>query len=155
MSVAIDELFAALAEPTRRRIMEELKDEALAVGMLVERLQISQPTVSKHLKVLREASLVSMTAQGQRRIYSLDLPAIETLGQWCADFLPEPQPAEATVAQLTEVTAATAAVMPANAGTPATTAAQQLGRTGGRSLEHVTGRAHELIERFPRFGRKR
>lgn len=152
MSVTIDELFSALAEPTRRRILEELKDEALAVGMLVERLEISQPTVSKHLKVLREASLVSMSAQGQRRIYALNLETIETLGQWCTDFLPQPQIlqpvlTEPTGSELVEVDGVNPAGIPA--------AAQHLGRSVGRRLEHVTGRAHEIIERFPRFGRKR
>lgn len=152
MPVAIDELFSALAEPTRRRILEELKDEALAVGMLVERLEISQPTVSKHLKVLREASLVTMSAQGQRRIYTLSVSAIEELGQWCAGFLPEPAPvAEPEQIQTDSHVAELDTANPA--GIPA--AAQQLGRTVGRRLEHVTGRAHEIIERFPRFGRKR
>lgn len=152
MSVAIDDLFSALAEPTRRRIFEELKDEALAVGMLVDRLGISQPTVSKHLKVLREASLVTMNAQGQRRIYALELDAVQALGQWCEQFLPEPEiidEAEADLAgtQLVTVNGANSAGIPA--------AAQTLGRSVGRKLEHVTGRAQEIIERFPRFGRKR
>jgi len=151
MSVAIDELFSALAEPTRRRILEELKDDPLAVGALVERLEISQPTVSKHLKVLREACLVSMTAQGQRRIYALNIEAVEELGQWCAEFMPVPEPALETV----EAAAAAAQLATVEAGGGIPTAAQQLGRTVGRRLEHVTGRAHEFIERFPRFGRRR
>ena len=150
--MAIDELFSALAEPTRRRILEELKDEALAVGVLVERLEISQPTVSKHLKVLREASLVTMSAQGQRRIYTLNVEALDGLGQWCADFLPQPEPVQQPAPA--PLVIPPAEVAPVNApGLPA--AAQNLSRTMGRRLEHVTGRAHEIMERLPRFGRKR
>ena len=92
--MAIDEVFSALAEPTRRKIIEALKAEPMAVGALVTQLEISQPTVSKHLKVLREANLVTMNAQGQRRIYSVQCEAVETLVAWCAEILPalEPRP---------------------------------------------------------------
>lgn len=92
MSVAIDEVFSALAEPTRRKIIEALKAEPMAVGALVTQLEISQPTVSKHLKVLREANLVTMNAQGQRRIYSVQCEAVETLVAWCAEILPALEP---------------------------------------------------------------
>ncbi len=147
MSVAIDEVFSALAEPTRRRIIEALKSEPKAVGALVTELEISQPTVSKHLKVLREANLVSMTAAGQRRIYSIDTEAVEVLVGWCAEILPIPESQEQAVG------------VPGNEAqvelTDAAPAAQHLGRSVGRGLEQVTGRAQEFFEKLPRFGRRR
>ncbi|WP_281065209.1 ArsR/SmtB family transcription factor [Glutamicibacter protophormiae] len=147
MSVAIDEVFSALAEPTRRRIIEALKSEPKAVGALVTELEISQPTVSKHLKVLREANLVSMTAAGQRRIYSIDTEAVEVLVGWCAEILPIPESQEQAVG----VPGNEAQVELADAAP----AAQHLGRSVGRGLEQVTGRAQEFFEKLPRFGRRR
>jgi len=147
MYVAIDEVFSALAEPTRRKIIEALKNEPKAVGSLVTELEISQPTVSKHLKVLREAQLVSMAAAGQRRIYSIDTSALEDLVHWCADLVPVPEAED----QLVE--------RPGNANAQLATAAnptaQQISRSVGRGLEQVTGRAQEFLERLPRFGRRR
>jgi DNA-binding transcriptional ArsR family regulator len=67
--MGIDDVFAVIAESTRRQILENLRDGDKAVGELVIELQVSQPTVSKHLKVLREAGLVTMRAQGQKRFY--------------------------------------------------------------------------------------
>lgn len=147
MYVAIDEVFSALAEPTRRKIIEALKNEPKAVGTLVTELEISQPTVSKHLKVLREAQLVSMAAAGQRRIYSIDTSALEDLVHWCADLVPV-QEAEAPAGeqQPNSSTQLSAAVNPT---------AQQISRSVGRGLEQVTGRAQEFLERLPRFGRRR
>ncbi|MGP9607267.1 ArsR/SmtB family transcription factor [Glutamicibacter sp. 287] len=149
MSVAIDEVFSALAEPTRRKIIEALKIEPMAVGALVVQLEISQPTVSKHLKVLREADLVSMTAQGQRRIYSVQCEAIDTLVSWCVEFLP----AEESAAELVPVDLDLIQDPQDANALPA--AAHQLGRSVGRGLEQVTGRAQEILERIPRFGRRR
>lgn len=147
MCVAIDEVFSALAEPTRRKIIEALKSEPKAVGALVTELEISQPTVSKHLKVLREAQLVSMAAAGQRRIYSIDTSALEQLVRWCADLLPEQVLEEQQ--ELHESEAGT------ELATTANPTAQQIGRSVGRGLEQVTGRAQEFLERLPRFGRRR
>ena len=64
-----DDVFAVLADPTRRHILSCLSRERLSVGELVEELGVSQPTVSKHLRVLREAQLVQTEAQGQKRFY--------------------------------------------------------------------------------------
>lgn len=147
MCVAIDEVFSALAEPTRRKIIEALKSEPKAVGALVTELEISQPTVSKHLKVLREAQLVSMAAAGQRRIYSIDTSALEQLVGWCADLLPEEAHEEQHEIQDVESDSQLA--------TTANPTAQQIGRSVGRGLEQVTGRAQEFLERLPRFGRRR
>jgi DNA-binding transcriptional ArsR family regulator len=61
--------FVVLAEPTRRRILSELRGAERSVGELVDSLDLPQPTVSKHLKVLREAGFVSARVAAQQRIY--------------------------------------------------------------------------------------
>lgn len=78
------DLFQVLADPTRRRLLQELAAGERAVGELVESLGVSQPTVSKHLRVLREGSLVSLRAQGQRRIYCLHPQALLPAKAWLA-----------------------------------------------------------------------
>jgi DNA-binding transcriptional ArsR family regulator len=73
--------FEAIAEPNRRCILDLLRTGERPAGELVEALAISQPGVSKHLKLLREAGLVRVRADGQRRLYSVEpgqLAAIET-----------------------------------------------------------------------------
>ncbi|AUZ87968.1 ArsR/SmtB family transcription factor [Arthrobacter sp. TmT3-37] len=84
--MGIDDVFAVIAEGTRRQILKNLRDGDKAVGELVVELQVSQPTVSKHLKVLREAGLVTMRAQGQKRYYSLDPAPLDHVRNWLADF---------------------------------------------------------------------
>ena len=78
--------FAVLAEPTRRRILEELRESERSVGQLVERLAVRQPTMSKHLKVLREAGFVSSRAAAQQRLYRLELQRFEALDRWLAPY---------------------------------------------------------------------
>ena len=71
--------FAVIADPTRRRILDTLRDGAADVGTLVERLGIPQPLVSKHLSVLRQAGTVDVEVDGKRRVYRLaddPLPAV-------------------------------------------------------------------------------
>jgi ArsR family transcriptional regulator len=87
--MGIDDVFAVIAEGTRRQILRHLRDGDKAVGELVVELQVSQPTVSKHLKVLREAGLVTMRAQGQKRYYSLDPAPLGHVRAWLAGFDPE------------------------------------------------------------------
>lgn len=84
--MGIDDVFAVIAEGTRRQILENLRDGDKAVGELVVELQVSQPTVSKHLKVLREAGLVTMRAQGQKRFYSLDIAPLGLVRDWLTEF---------------------------------------------------------------------
>ena len=71
--------FAVIADPTRRRILDTLREGATDVGSLVERLRISQPLASKHLGVLRDAGAVDVEVDGKRRVYRLaedPLPAV-------------------------------------------------------------------------------
>jgi len=68
----MNDIFAVIADPIRRTILEALKAKPLSVSELVAITQEGQPTVSKHLKTLREAGLVSATAVGQARVYAVD-----------------------------------------------------------------------------------
>ena len=81
-----DDVFAVIAEATRRDILVSLREGDKAVGELVEELSASQPTISKHLKVLREAQLVSMRAQGQKRYYALNPKPLEGIVSWLEPF---------------------------------------------------------------------
>jgi DNA-binding transcriptional ArsR family regulator len=74
----------ALADPTRRRIVELLADRDHSAGQLAARFAISQPAVSRHLRLLRESGLVSVRAAGQQRIYSLDPAPLVELDEWLA-----------------------------------------------------------------------
>ena len=78
--------FAVLAEPARRRILELLRQRERPVGELVERLELSQPGVSKHLRVLREAGLVHVRRDGQRRWYGLRAEPLAELDAWLAPY---------------------------------------------------------------------
>ena len=81
-----DDVFAVIAEATRRDILDSLRKGDKAVGELVEELAASQPTISKHLKVLREADLVSMRAQGQKRYYALNPKPLAGIASWLETF---------------------------------------------------------------------
>jgi DNA-binding transcriptional ArsR family regulator len=74
--------FAVLAEPMRLRILEELRASERSVGQLVEALAVSQPLVSKHLKVLREGGLVSSRTAAQQRIYRIEAGPFRALDEW-------------------------------------------------------------------------
>ena len=74
--------FLALADPTRRRIIESLADGESAFGDLADQFDMSRPAVSQHLKVLREAGLVRVRKDAQRRIYRLDADGLDELETW-------------------------------------------------------------------------
>lgn len=78
--------FAVLAEPTRRQILDLLRDGERPVGDLVDRLAISQPAVSKHLRVLRDAGLVDVRADAQRRLYRVRPEPLAEIDAWLAPY---------------------------------------------------------------------
>ena len=78
--------FAVLAEPTRRTILDLLRDGERPVGELVDRLRLSQPAVSKHLRVLREAGLVDVRSDAQRRLYRLRPEPLAEVDAWLAPY---------------------------------------------------------------------
>ena len=78
--------FDVLAEPTRRRILDLLIESEQPVGDLVATLSISQPGVSKHLRVLREAGLVEARTDAQRRIYRVRPEPLAEIDEWLAPY---------------------------------------------------------------------
>jgi DNA-binding transcriptional ArsR family regulator len=74
--------YAALAEPSRRRILDLLRGGERSVNDLVDRLDLSQPSVSKHLKVLREAGLVGVRPEGKLRWYGLRAEPLAEVAEW-------------------------------------------------------------------------
>jgi DNA-binding transcriptional ArsR family regulator len=78
--------FAALGDPTRRRILERLKTGPKPVGAIAAGLSVSRPAVSQHLKILKEAGLVREKAQGTRRIYHIDPRGLGPLRAWLDQF---------------------------------------------------------------------
>jgi DNA-binding transcriptional ArsR family regulator len=78
--------FEVLAEPNRRRILDLLLAEERPVGDLVGELALTQPAVSKHLRVLREAGLVEARADAQRRIYRVRPEPLRAVDEWLAPY---------------------------------------------------------------------
>lgn len=81
-----DDVFRALADPTRRAVLERLSEGPRSVGDLLESFTLSQPAMSQHLKVLREAGLVRVEAQGRTRLYALAPEGLEPVGRWLGHF---------------------------------------------------------------------
>jgi DNA-binding transcriptional ArsR family regulator len=79
-------MFDVLAEPTRRRILDQLRDRPRTVGDLVGSLQVSQPSVSKHLRVLRDAGVVQARKDAQRRVYELRPEALAEVLAWIEPY---------------------------------------------------------------------
>ncbi len=78
--------FEVLAEPVRRRILDLLRERPRLVGELTAELGLSQPGTSKHLRVLREAGLVRVRAEAQRRWYELDPAPLAEVDAWLAPY---------------------------------------------------------------------
>src|SRR5262245_45051832 len=77
---------AALADPTRRQVFERLRAEDLPVSAIARGLPVSRPAVSQHLKVLKDAGLVSDRAEGTRRIYRIDPQGLAAMRAWLDQF---------------------------------------------------------------------
>lgn len=174
-----DDVFAVIAEATRRDILVALRKGDKAVGELVQELEASQPTISKHLKVLREADLVSMRAQGQKRYYALNPKPLAGVASWLEGFdvgtsaapaAPGPeillQPAADALAAAAQgpQAAPAPALAGRGAGSPLSPAVvlpvgaagedkmpQQIGRTVGRAAT----KAADLLANLPKFGRRK
>ncbi len=83
---ALDAVFAALADPTRRAIVERLASGNATVTELAQPFRLSQPAISKHLKVLERAGLISQRRDGPRRPRRLERERIEQLSQWIETY---------------------------------------------------------------------
>ena len=79
-------VFDMLAEPNRRRVLDLLREQERTVGELVTALDMSQPAVSKHLRVLRDAGLVEARVDAQRRIYTLRPEPLADVDAWIAPY---------------------------------------------------------------------
>jgi DNA-binding transcriptional ArsR family regulator len=78
--------FAVLAEPTRRRILDELRVSECSVGELVDKLELAQPAISKHLRVLRESGFVSCVTAAQQRIYRIEPRSFQSVDAWLTPY---------------------------------------------------------------------
>src|SRR3954469_1037066 len=85
-SAATSDVFNAIAEAPRRKILDVLVGGEKAVGAIVEDLALSQPQVSKHLRVLSEVGLVRSRADGRRRLYSLEPARLRPMHEWLAKY---------------------------------------------------------------------
>lgn len=82
----LQDMFDVLVEPNRRKILDLLRAGERPVGDLVEALDISQPAVSKHLRVLRDAALVEVRVDASRRMYRLRPEALREIDDWLAPY---------------------------------------------------------------------
>jgi ArsR family transcriptional regulator, arsenate/arsenite/antimonite-responsive transcriptional repressor len=119
----VADLFDVIADPTRRELLRALLERSempdgsgeASVGELVSRLSLSQPTVSKHLKTLREFSIVSVREQGQHRYYRLEPAQLEPIAEWLGAFV---KPVIAADQPISAETAAVAETSPAHPLSP-------------------------------------
>jgi DNA-binding transcriptional ArsR family regulator len=84
--MAYEYALTALADPTRRRVFEELSTGPKPVGVIAAKLPVSRPAVSQHLKVLKEAELVGDRPEGTRRVYFIDPKGLGALRAWLDQF---------------------------------------------------------------------
>ncbi|GAA1602318.1 ArsR/SmtB family transcription factor [Leucobacter chromiireducens] len=152
------DIFGVIADATRRDILQVLlerfqRDSEISVSEIVAQLEISQPTVSKHLKVLREAELVTVREEGQHRFYSLNPEPLEMIEDFVIPFLSAGFDTEVTVEYLSEdgervpgpasddaFIEAGEEVLPEEAAA----AAERMGRAAARAENRVK----ELVARF-------
>lgn len=85
MTTTVDP-FAAIADPNRRYLLEELRRSPKTVNELAQGLPISRPAVSQHLKALLDSNLVSVAAEGTRRIYAVNSKGFDRLNLWLDQF---------------------------------------------------------------------
>ena len=85
-SASLADVFRAVADPTRRALLDRLKLGSRAVGSLAGEFPISRPAISKHLRVLKEADLVMEHRKGRQRVYELTPRPLEQLDEWLASY---------------------------------------------------------------------
>jgi len=82
----LNELFKALSDPTRRKILELLKEKDMSAGEIADYFNISKPSISHHLNILKNANLVLWEKDGQNIIYSINTTAMQEIVKWIFDF---------------------------------------------------------------------
>jgi DNA-binding transcriptional ArsR family regulator len=86
MASVTAQTFAALSDPTRARVVEALAKRGMTVNEIVAMFDLSQPTISRHLRVLREAGLVTVEADAQYRVYRIDAGPLREIDRWLDDY---------------------------------------------------------------------
>lgn len=133
------DIFDVIADSTRRDILQLLRerseagDQGTSVSHIVQELGVSQPTVSKHLKVLRDAHLVSVREEGQHRYYSIAIGPLEEVDDWLVPFLMDESDAAAAMASI-------GSTLPDSAAR----AAEGIGRAAASAKHAVTGALKRL-----------
>jgi DNA-binding transcriptional ArsR family regulator len=89
MMTSAERVLDALGDPTRRRVLERLRHGSRSVREIADRMDVSRPAISQHLKVLKGAGLVVVRAEGTRRLYTVDTRGIEALRRWIDGFWDE------------------------------------------------------------------
>ncbi|WP_130808052.1 autorepressor SdpR family transcription factor [Senegalia massiliensis] len=82
----MNKVFKALSDPTRRKILEYLRDSDMSAGEISEKFDISKPSISHHLNILKNAELVLWEKEGQNIIYSLNTTVVQEVMKWFLDF---------------------------------------------------------------------
>lgn len=82
----MNEMFKALSDPTRRQILEMLAKRDMSAGEIADQFNMSKPSISHHLSILRNADLVSSEKEGQSVIYSLNTTVFQEVSRWFFDF---------------------------------------------------------------------
>lgn len=150
------DIFTVIADPTRREILQLLlerhvaqagDDSGTSVSELVGRLELSQPTVSKHLKVLRETDLVSVREEGQHRFYSLEYGPLEQVEDWLIPFLSADFEALAVEEAEAEAAAAAEAASLMRLGQEAQAKAEAFGRVMAETTHQVKSVATALLRK--------
>ncbi len=94
-----DRAFDALGDPTRRAVFKRLRAGARSVGEIAKGMDVSRPAVSQHLRVLRQARLVTHRAEGTRRLYAVDTTGLDEVRRWLDGFWDETLAAFKTAAE--------------------------------------------------------
>lgn len=79
--------FKALSDPTRRKILELLQDKSLSAGEIADYFQITKPSISHHLSILKNSGLIIDERQGQNIIYSIDMSVFQDIMKWFMNFM--------------------------------------------------------------------
>ena len=86
MTPYVSQIFDALGDPTRRAVFDRVRRGASSVADIARGMDVSRPAVSQHLKVLKEAQLLTDRAEGTRRIYTIDARGVDALRRWLEEF---------------------------------------------------------------------
>jgi len=148
------DIFDVIADGTRRELLQSLREHAaeISVTELVTELGVSQPTVSKHLKVLRDHGLVAVREEGQHRYYRLDADPLGELDAWLAPF--RDGGAGSAVAAPPVYVAWAGTEVAGRVGRAAADTANSARVALEAAQEKLQGAQKRVAERLPRFGRQ-